>query len=80
MNERIKQLAEKAGFMLWANEPWNPGDVVDWSARYDYELKKFAELIVRECADIAEAKEQDNEYYDDDMSVGWYIRQRFGIK
>lgn len=80
MNDKIKQLAEQAGFMLWANEPWNPGDVVDWSCRYDNELQKFAELIICECSNIAEAKEQDNEYYDDDMSVGWYIRQRFGIK
>ena len=46
MNERIKELAEQAGFMLWKDEPWNPGDVVDWSARYDDELAKFSELIV----------------------------------
>jgi hypothetical protein len=49
MNEQIKQLAEQAGFVLWKDENWNPGDIVDWSARYDDELKKFAELIVREC-------------------------------
>ena len=54
MNERIKQLAEQAGFMLWQDEPWNPGDVVDWAARYDDELAKFAELIVRECAGVVE--------------------------
>ena len=52
MNERIKELAEQAGFMLWGKETWNPGDVVDWSARYDEELEKFAELIVRECARV----------------------------
>ena len=49
MNERIKQLAEQAGFMLWDKEPWNPGDVIDCSTRYDDELKKFSELIVKEC-------------------------------
>jgi len=49
MNERIKQLAENAGFILWGKESWNPGDVVDWSSRYDDELQKFAELIVDEC-------------------------------
>ena len=54
MNERIKQLAEQAGFMMWGDEAWNPGDVIDWAARYDDELEKFAELIVRECIDICE--------------------------
>lgn len=54
MNKRILELAEQAGFMLWGNESWNPGDIVDWSARYDDELAKFAELIVKECADIAD--------------------------
>jgi hypothetical protein len=50
MNEKIKQLAEKAGFYLWENEPWKPeGAVVDWSCNYDSELEKFAELIIREC-------------------------------
>jgi len=49
MNERIKELADEAGFVLWAAESWNPGDVIDWSCRYDTEFKKFAELIIREC-------------------------------
>jgi hypothetical protein len=49
MNERIKQLAEKAGFVLWGEETWNPGDAIDWSSRYDAELTKFVELIVKEC-------------------------------
>ena len=38
MNERFKELAEKAGFVLWGNESWNPGDTIDWSCRYDDEL------------------------------------------
>ena len=52
MNERIRELAEQAGFVLWKDESWNPGDVVDWSSSYDNELKKFAELIVRECVQV----------------------------
>ena len=41
MNERIKQLAEQAGFMeAWFSES---GDDCE------REIKKFAELIVREC-------------------------------
>jgi len=42
MNERIKELAEQAGFMeAWFSES---GDDCE------REIKKFAELIVRECA------------------------------
>tara|TARA_R110000868_G_C10428955_1_gene724107 strand:+ start:165 stop:368 length:204 start_codon:yes stop_codon:yes gene_type:complete len=47
MNERIKQLADEAESS--ANE------VFDFDGRgyYDIVMAKFAELIVRECADIA---------------------------
>ena len=51
MNERIKELADKAGFVLWGNEEWGPGEGhVDWCTNYDEELIKYTELIVRECA------------------------------
>lgn len=50
MNARIKELAEQAGFVMWAGEGWNPGDTIDWSCRYDDEFKKFTELLVKECA------------------------------
>ena len=52
MNDRIKELAEHAGFVLWGDEEWNPGDTVDWSSRYDDELEKFAQLIVEECQNV----------------------------
>lgn len=48
MNERYKKIAEQAGFMMWGYEDWNPGDVIDWSARYDQELEQFANLLVEE--------------------------------
>lgn len=54
MNKKIKELGEKAGFVPWDNEPWNPGDVFDWSSRYDDALQKFAELIINECGIIAD--------------------------
>ena len=53
MNDKIKELADKAGFVLWGEEIWNPGDAIDWSSRYDEELTKFAQLIVKECAGVA---------------------------
>ncbi len=50
MNERIKQLAGEAGFLMWDGEEHAPIDaVVDWSCSYDYELEKFADLIVQKC-------------------------------
>lgn len=62
MNPRIKELAEKSGFMMWSDEPWKPeGAIVDWSAQYDSELERFAEMIVRECAEIClEANDHKN--------------------
>ena len=80
MNKRIKELAEQAGFMLWGKETWNPGDVVDWSARYDEELEKFAELIVRECVRYF------NEDYQRDFDTLWRedltkgIKEHFGVE
>jgi hypothetical protein len=53
MNKQIKLFAEQAGFVMWEDEPWNPGDVVDWSTRYDTELEKFANMIIFECFKLA---------------------------
>ena len=53
MNERIRQLAEQAGFNLH-NDPIDGHDNT-------HEIKKFAELIVRECAEIClEANDHKN--------------------
>ena len=46
MNERTKELAERAGFVMWSDCDWKPeGEVIDWSSNYDDELEKFAELV-----------------------------------
>ena len=47
MNERIRELAEHANYL--ATEKEFPYDV-DWFYLYN---KKFAELIIRECAMLA---------------------------
>jgi hypothetical protein len=72
MKDKTKQLADQAGFMLWDNESWNPGDVVDWSARYDNELQRFADLIVLECID----------YCGENLSktVGGALKIHFGVE
>ena len=53
MNKQIKLFAEQAGFVMWEDEPWNPGDVIDWSSRYDTELEKFANMLIFECYKLA---------------------------
>ena len=51
MNSKLKKLAEQAGFIIWADEPWKPpGAVIDWSSNYDKDFKIFCELLIRECA------------------------------
>ena len=58
MNERIKLLAEQAG---WDNH----------HSKFDTRIEKFAELIVRECADIADKGW---------AAPGIQIKQHFGVE
>jgi hypothetical protein len=46
MNERIKEIWEEATVSVWPR----PGKFT--AGEYDYHIKKFAELIVQECASI----------------------------
>ena len=62
MNERIKQLAAKANF----------GHMEKNEVVYDPRLEKFAELIILECAKIADIAEP---YLASDL-----IKEQFGIK
>lgn len=57
MNERIRLLAEQAGFfpeLNWDHTGWH-------AAGHDDTFEKFAELIVQECAEIClEANDHKN--------------------
>ena len=67
MNERIKQLAEQAGFKVnWQHE--------DVQAIKMARFEKFAELIVRECADIGQ------QYADGNYEVYNQIMAHFGME
>ena len=72
MNERIKELAEQAGMtddkygMFFAKD-------FDSHCADGVDLEKFAELIVRECADIGER------YADGNYEVPRQILARFGM-
>ena len=67
LNERIKELAQQAGFKV----NWHNADV---QAIKMARLEKFAELIIRECADIASI----NQFQYD--AVGNYVKKHFGVE
>ena len=50
MNQRIKLLAEQAQKGVWGNDPYNGSP--DFMG-YELDAEKFAELIINECASIA---------------------------
>ena len=52
MNEKIKQLAFDAGATLQFNRVESPNN--QWSLLGNDKLEKFAELIIQECAKIAD--------------------------
>lgn len=68
MNERIKELARQADAYAWQQ--------IDEGADYDqhprYFTEKFAELIVRECAKIANEPGA--------RIPGYYIKKHFGVE
>lgn len=61
MKEHCKQLAVKAGFEPWGDEPWKPIDeVFDWASSYDKELERFYRLIVQDCIENVKLWEKDS--------------------
>jgi len=55
MNERIRELYKQAGFTVargWGLKDTVPEDVFIANVCVSNEMKKFAELIVRECAKL----------------------------
>jgi len=63
-NERIKELAIQSGL----NAPYGS----DHEGLRDFDYRKFAELIVQECADVASGLSA--------PTVALRIKERFGIK
>ena len=73
MNERIRELAEQAGYV-----PLEPRTFAD--DLQDIFLKKFAELIVEECTDIAKHHVMNISTYSDAEFVGERIKEHFGVE
>jgi len=63
MNERIKELSIKAGFPEWSNHA------------IEFELEKFAELIVRECAEVGSKFSQAHP-----LDIQYQIKRHFGVE
>ena len=64
MNERFKELAAKANF----------GHIENDKVAFDPRLAKFAELIVRECAEVAGCNAHASGF-----SLGVLIKQHVGV-
>jgi hypothetical protein len=82
MNERIQQLWEEATVSTWPR----PGKFT--AGEYDYHLKKFAELIVKECEKIIRAEiavtdidGESERAWEMGMECGVYtIKKHFGVE
>jgi hypothetical protein len=76
MNEQIRQLAQEAGMYVDVKgEPWPK-----WMGAEECEVayKKFAELIVAECADIAQ--QHNKSPVAAPLAIGYVIREHFGVE
>jgi len=69
MNEKIKQLAEQAGI--------TDNNLSDGNMSHD-DLAKFAELIVQECAEVA--NDHNSEAEGITLGVGRVIKEHFGVE
>ena len=71
MNERIKELADR----IWAEEYWtNPNT----DRLLPAQLKRFAELIVRECMSLV--SEPGPDMNDTERGILAQIKQHFGVE
>ena len=78
MNERIKELAIQAGFFY--------EDYKDiWYLEYhnqtcEEEMKKFAELIVRECMEVCKSRVGNSDYNTGRMHCVSDLKEHFGVE
>jgi hypothetical protein len=74
MNERIKELLKQASKLA------NTDDNKDIDRNFDMIVaEKFAELIVRECANI-DFRREVGLTADDDYEIGKVIKEHFGVE
>ena len=68
MNERIRELAEQAGFQYIKDEG------IGWAGNYNSSLPKFAELIIQESIEVMMTHDYHGEW------LGEKLKQHFGVK
>jgi acyl-CoA synthetase (NDP forming) len=76
MNEKIRELAEQAGLKWKAQPPHytNTNNPIDFPVSANRDLEKFAELIIRECAEVARLNTRV------DSKVYLMIKEHFGVE
>ena len=67
MNDRIKELAEQAG---WDSH----------HSKFDTRIEKFAELIIKECLDQCYNKGMNDALYEGQLKAASYIEHHFRVK
>jgi hypothetical protein len=80
MNQQIQQLAEQAGMVRILNEHAHEyGNGTFENTPYP-ELKKFAELIVRQCGEVAYKAYWDNPETVRGVHIQEKIKEHFGVE
>ena len=72
MNEKIKELIVQAQKEVWGNCPYNGSPEFEG---YELDAEKFAELIVKECAGVA-----DHSNVTGKSIIGQRIKEHFGVE
>ena len=75
MNENIRQLAEQA--RAWVNDTDNVAPDIEYVFYKDAYDKKFAELIVRECAEWIKNTDSDPDIGEEDAKA---LLEHFGVE
>ena len=81
MNERIRELVKQAGgHISMRNLASNPVQHVESVELWDDRIEKFAELIVRECGEIAYKAYWDNPETVRGIHIKEKIKKHFGVE
>ncbi len=71
MNKRIKKLIGQAQKEVWGNNPYNGSPEFEG---YELDAEKFAELIIRECADWIDRQDETRCPYGVDLVEHFGVR------
>ena len=79
MNERIRELIGPAQKEVWGNNPYNGSPEFEG---YELDVEKFAELIVRECAEVCRLKYARADAWSKECSLNFSkdVLNHFGVE